>query len=46
MAASAQLGDVQHSNLERTGDLFDIREYQPHNVKKSALGKSMHVQIT
>ena len=39
MATSAQLGDIQHSNLERTGDLFDIREYQPGDSLKRVLWK-------
>lgn len=39
MAASAQLGDVEHSNLERTGDLFDIRGYQPGDSLKRVLWK-------
>jgi hypothetical protein len=39
MAASAQLGDVEHSNLDRTGDLFDIREYQPGDSLKRVLWK-------
>ena len=39
MAASAQFGDVEHANLERTGDLFDIREYQPGDSLKRVLWK-------
>ncbi len=39
MAASAQLGDVEHSNLERTGDLFDIRGYHPGDSLKRVLWK-------